>query len=364
MGSRFGRNGSAMIYYVTTERFSSTIRYFLRGFPEARQWLKSLTYEELFFERAGPIGHYIFTDFDRLSRYELECLASFAASLEKSAPEAQILNHPLRVLERLPLLVALKGAGINDFTATRIDCGERPPRYPAFIRAEDGYGGPETDVLLDDAAFDLALAELRQRGLPLRGRISVGYAGERGVDGFFRKYGAFNIAGRILPHHIQRNRGWVVKKDIADHDWTIPRDRTDRLTEIAVAEEFDFVRDNPHRQILAKAFSIAGIDFGRVDYGIVAGRVQIYEINTNPSLPGQAKSDQRDTVRAVTRPRMIEALRALDTPPLRSGRIRFTERRPKAHDSRMPRWRLPASLARRFLDYFRFRNDQMAASQD
>ena len=341
-----------MIYYVATERFSTTIRNFLTGFPEARQWLKSLTYEELFFERAGPVGHYIFTDFDRITRYEIECLASFAASLEKLVPEAHILNHPLRVLERLPLLVELHRKGINDFTANRIECGERPPSYPAFIRAEDGYGGPETDLLRDDAGFDLALAGLQDRGLPLRGRIAVGYAGERGADGFFRKYGAFNIAGAILPHHIQRNRGWVVKKDIADLDWTIPRDRSDRLTELAVTEEIDFVRDNPHEQTLARAFSIAGIDFGRADYGIVNGRVQIYEINTNPSLPGRAKSDQRDAVRAVTRPRMIEALRALNTPYVGSGRIRFTERQPKAHPSRVPRSRLPASLVRRVLDHF------------
>ena len=43
---------------------------------------RSLTYEELFFERAAPIGHYIFTDFDRLSRYEVECAAAFARALQ------------------------------------------------------------------------------------------------------------------------------------------------------------------------------------------------------------------------------------------------------------------------------------------
>ena len=80
-----------MIYYVATERFSSTINRFLRAHGKALGGcLASLTYEELFFERAGPIGHYIFTDFDRLSRYELECAASFAMALEKAAPEARI----------------------------------------------------------------------------------------------------------------------------------------------------------------------------------------------------------------------------------------------------------------------------------
>jgi hypothetical protein len=179
-----------MIYYVATERFSSTVRRFLKSHGKTLGGiLKSLTWEELFFERGGPIGHYIFTDFDRLSRYELECAAAFALALEKAAPEARILNHPLRALERFPLLVALHKAGINDFTATRLEAGERPPKYPVFIRAEDGYGGPETDVLSNDAEYDAALAELARRGLPLRGRIAIGYAAERGRAATSRSMG-------------------------------------------------------------------------------------------------------------------------------------------------------------------------------
>src|SRR5262249_29699715 len=151
----------------------------------------SLTWEELFFEQAGPVGHYIFTDFDRLSRYELDCAAAFAQGLAAAAPNARIFNHPARVLERYPLLVALRKAGINDFPATRLEAGARPPRFPVFIRAEDGFAGPETDVLNDEKEYDAALAELAHRGLPARGRLAIGYAAERSPDGFFRKYAAF-----------------------------------------------------------------------------------------------------------------------------------------------------------------------------
>ena len=31
-------------------------------------------------------------------------------------------------------------------------------------------------------------------------------------------------------------------------------------------------------------FAIARIDYGRIDYGIVGGRPQVYEINTNPTV--------------------------------------------------------------------------------
>lgn len=343
-----------MIYYVATERFSSTVRHFLRAVPQAAKVLKPLTYEELFFERAGPIGHYIFTDFDRLTRFELECAASFCVELAKVAPQARILNHPLRSLERFPLLIALHKAGINDFTAIRVETGARPAAYPAFIRAEDGYGGPETDLIGSDDEYDRAVQSLADRNLPARGRIAIGYAAERREDGFFRKYGAFNIGGQILPHHIQRNKAWVVKKDIVEHDWTIQRDHADRVTESAIAEEIAYVRDNPHREILARAFAIANIDFGRIDYGIVNGRVQVYEINTNPSMPGRMKQDARAAIRQMTRPRMLEALALIDTPSRFAGRVRFSDPRPRMHDVRVPRWTLPASLLRRAADRFHF----------
>lgn len=155
-----------MIYYISTERFSTTVRYFLKDHPrETRSLLKSITYEEVFFERAAPVGHFIFTDFDRLSRYEIECAAALARSLSEAVPSVRILNHPLRALERYPLLIALKKAGINNFTATRIEAGEPPTEYPVFIRAEDGYGGPETDLIYNADQYNAAVSALYRRGL-------------------------------------------------------------------------------------------------------------------------------------------------------------------------------------------------------
>lgn len=336
-----------MIHYLVTERFASTIRRYVRGNPAVANRIRLKTYEELFFEGAAPVGHYIFTDFDRLTRFEIECAAIFARELRRHAPEARILNHPLRALERFPLLVALHRAGVNSITATRIESGDRPPAYPVFIRAEDDCRGPETDILRDDAAFDAALDDLERRGLPRKGRIAIGYASECGEDGFFRKYGAFRIGDRILPHHLQRNRSWVVKRDVPKREFTTDRNAADRLAEAAVAEEFAFVRDNPHEEVLRKAFDIGGIEFGRADYGVVDGKVVIYEINTNPTMPLGEKSDHRDHIRAIARPRMTEAFLALDTPLADQGRrIGFSIPKPKSSDTRFPVRSLPGSLAR------------------
>ncbi len=340
-----------MIFYLATERFSSTVRHFLdRNREELRGVLALLTYEELFFERAGPIGHYIFTDFDRLSRYELESAAAFADALLVAAPEARILNHPLKVLERYPLLVALHSAGINGFVATRIECGERPPRYPVFIRAEDGYGGPETDLLNNDEEFDAALADLTRRGLPRRGRIAIGYANERAADGYFHKYGAFNIGGRIVPSDLTYGPSWVVKIRVTANEWAKGRDDTYGTSEAGASGELRYIVDNPHEEILSRAFAIAGIEFGRADYGVVDGHVQIYEINTNPHLPVRERTDARAERYAILRRGLLDAFKAIDKPINARGRIRFVAARPRAHNLHWPRRRLPTSLMRRIVD--------------
>lgn len=345
------RLAETMIFYVATERFSSTVRHFLdRNRAELRGVLALLTYEELFFEGAGPIGHYIFTDFDRLSRYELESAAAFAEALLAAAPEARILNHPLKALERYPLLVALHRAGINDFVATRTECGERPPRYPVFIRAEDGYGGPETDLIKNDEEFDAALADLARRGLPRRERIAIGYANERAADGYFHKYAAFNIDGWIIPGDLTYGQSWVVKIRVTANEWAKGRDDAYGTSGTGAARELRYILDNPHRDALARAFAVAGIDFGRADYGVVDGRVQIYEINTNPHLPVRERTDARAERYAVVRRGLLEALKSVGKPLHARGRIRFSATRPRAHNLHWPRRRLPVSLIRRALD--------------
>lgn len=342
-----------MIYYVSTERFSDTARHFLKDHrEETRGLFSSISYEELFFERRAPIGHYIFTDFDRLSRYELECAAALAAALQKATPDAHILNHPLKSLERFPLLVALNEAGINDFNAIRIECRDRPSAYPVFIRAEDGYGGPETDLLHNDDQYDAAIDGLSKRGLPLRGRIAIGFANECSSDGYFHKYGAFNVYGRLVPHDLHFGKSWAVKffddtNDLVSHDEEYSESNE------GVARELEYMRSNPHQEVLRRAFAIAGIDFGRADYGVMNNRVQIYEINTNPHLPYTRRTTNRMERREIVLAGLLAGFKAINTPIDASGLVNFALPRPKAHSLHWPRRRLAASLARRAINQLR-----------
>lgn len=341
----------SLIVYVSTERFSTPARRLRNNLPlRDRHKMRHLSYEELFFERAGPVAHYIFTDFDRLSRFQMECVAAFVAALRRSAPEARVLNDPLAALERTPLLVALHRSGLNDFAVTRLDTGEMPERYPVFVRAEDGYAGPETNLIHDSSELTRTLAELRMRGLPLKGRIAVGFAAEAGQDGLFRKFAALKIGGEIFAYHLHRSKHWVVKRNFPLFDGADSATDDLQHTEEAEAEVLEYVRTNPHARQLERVYDIAGIEFGRVDYGIVAGRLQTYEINTNPNAP---KPESANARLAVIRPKIASALESLDTPISVRGRVRFDISRPRVHDLPLPRRKLLTSIARRISDRVR-----------
>ena len=326
-----------MIHYVATERFRGAAASLPR-LAGMKPHIRVHSYEELFFERGGSIGHYIFSDLDRLSRYEIENLERFARALQRAAPEAKILNRPIAFLARFPLLLALHRAGINAFSAVRLDTGERPKAFPVFLRTEDGHLGPESDLLRDDQEFDDALAALGREGKPRRGRIAIGFNGEPGADGRYRKYGAYSIGGRIVADELFVSDQWAVKDAVAIRG---PEE---------IAEELSYARDNPHVEALRPVFALAGVDYGRVDYGFSGGRLQVYEVNTNPHVPGYRPVGDRAERRALVGKAFAEALLALDGPPLPRGRVHFDEVRPGAHDRRFPRRRLPQSLARRLAD--------------
>ncbi len=328
-----------MIYYLATDRFSFTVKWLLEDLSELRGLLRCLTYEELFYERRGPLGHCIFTDIDRLTRPERETARNFADALRAAEPRARIFNDPALALDRVALLAALHRAGINDFTAERLDVCERPSRYPVFLRTEDGHSGPETGLINDDAAFDAALGDLRARGLPLRGRIAVGFGAKPGADGRFRRHSAYKIGGRVFADELFISREWAVKDKVAE--WG---------GEEAV-EELEFVRANPHREALERAFAAGHIDFGRTDYGVVDGRIQVFEINTNPTFALRFTTEARAEMRGLVRRMIADAFQALDTPLGMGGRVAFSIAGQSAHRFHRPRgWRMLKSVARRIGD--------------
>jgi hypothetical protein len=292
-----------MILYICRNLHRYTIDRFLPVLPPERQgMLDVLTYETIFSTRRIPPAHLVFTDFDRLSQYELEIAANAAEQMRADCPAARIFNHPARFLQRHELLERLWQMGINPFRSVRLELPLHELSYPVFLRRESDASGPETDLIPDRTTLEAALDDFSARGIPLRGRLAVEFHTRPEADGMYRKYGAFRLGDRILPHHVQVSDRWIVKSN------------SSHRTAQHATEEIDYVLTNPHEAQLRRIMDIACADFGRIDYTLVDGRIVVFEINSNPLFPGIDKDDVRQVRRQIVRERLIEAFAAVDTP--------------------------------------------------
>ncbi|HEY6904140.1 MAG TPA: hypothetical protein VI216_07510, partial [Candidatus Acidoferrales bacterium] len=85
--------------------------------------------------------------------------------------------------------------------------------------------------------------------------------------------------------------------------------------------ELEYVQSNPHAEWLRETFALANIRYGRIDYGLLDGKPQVWEINTNPTIvrrpeAGPIPEEQRrmrDPVRQVFFPSLHSALEAIDS---------------------------------------------------
>jgi len=267
--------------------------------------IELLDYDQLFASRALPRAAYVFTDLDRLAPWDLELAAAVYRDL--AAAGLPVLNDPARAKTRFALLRALYQAGVNEFNAYRLDEGVRPARYPVFLRRGAGHGHPASGLLQDWDAAQREVASALASGIPESSLLLIEYAAEPACPGVFRKLALSRIGPRYLPQVCVHDSHWLVKYGKIG---------------IATPELYDderrILRENPFAEPVRRAFEIAGIEYGRADFGLVGGRVQIYEINTNPTLkPGPPHpSAQRAENLRLAWTQHVAAFRELDPGPL------------------------------------------------
>ena len=255
-----------------------------------------MSYDALFAEQDAPAATYIFCDHERLSDLDLVTAAEAADAL--AAAGMPVLNHPARVKIRYALLRALHDAGINDFDCYRADGQPRPARFPVFVRAEAMHDAPETGLLENQQALDAALQNLVAKGRPLRGLLVIEFAGEAVKPGLFRRWGVFGIGGTIS-----------LTQCVSQDSWNVKHGTMGLASEDLYRDDDDAVRSNRYADVVGHAFQIAGIDYGRADFGLLNGLVQIFEINTNPYF---AKPEPHPSaVRTATDAFAVERLMAM-----------------------------------------------------
>jgi hypothetical protein len=308
-----------MIHFVTTRDHAYTLKHLVERLGRGR--CRVHHYERLFQRRRLPAGTWIFTDHERLSAYELDLAARVAARLEKGG--ARILNHPARVLRRFDMLAALKQAGINQFSAWRAETLPRPHSFPVFIRNEYDHDAADPALIADQAALDSRLAELQARGHSLVGKLVVEYSGEEVCPGVWQRLQTYFIGGAVIAHTNVIDFRWHVK-DAGE----LKRVESHPQFERFLANEHEFISKNLYAETLRRAFELARIDYGRADFALVAGRPQIYEINTNPNHARHAElfrgiHPRRAVIQKFSEDAVERALLATDSPGI--GRIRIKD---------------------------------------
>lgn len=259
-------------------------------------------YGAAFSLRMLPRATYVFTDLDRLAYADLALAAELYRILK--AGGARVLNDPARAQSRYGLLRCLFESGVNSFDAYRVEDRMQPERWPVFLRCEGGHEPPISDLLNDWGEVSHAVDRAISTGYPLQSLLIVEYAAEPALPGLYRKLATFRVGDASFADCCVHQDHWMVKygkSGIAPHE--------------LYEDELRIAQENPHKDIITRAFSLAQIEYGRADFGLVDGKPQIYEINLNPTIgfPTEHPDPTRSLTYAVVKSNYLAALAELDT---------------------------------------------------
>jgi len=219
-----------------------------------------------------------FVDMDRLGKIELAEATRVYHQLKGAG--VPVFNNPTKVLTRLSLLKELAQRGYNDYDAYHYGDWDKVTAFPVFVREGSGHEGPLSGLLnskeelkekLDDLA---AKPEVRTDDL-----IIIQYCAEEYREGIFKKYSVYRIGDLMVPSTPVTEDNWTVKYGPEG-----PLCNEDDF-ELIVEE----IKEKKFVEEMREVFDIANITYGRIDFSLVNGRPQIYEINTNPMLTFELK---------------------------------------------------------------------------
>jgi len=259
-----------MVTYLVKRRFREPIELFLGGWGRALAGrFRVVEYEALEELTEVAAGICVFADLDRLDPAERAAAASLHAQLAGSA--ARPLNDPSAFRGRHELLVHLHELGVNRHRSHRASETRRVERFPVFVRYENEHWGAISPLLRSQRELDRALAGAALLHPRADDLLIVEFTDTRSPDGLYRKYSALVVDGLVLPRDLVFERSWM-QKDIAE------------VTPETIAEERRYLEESPHAEELRRIARLAGVAYGRIDYGLLDGELQVWEANTNPIL--------------------------------------------------------------------------------
>ncbi|MGR3323431.1 MAG: hypothetical protein ACU0DK_16040 [Pseudooceanicola sp.] len=284
---------------LTTAQYRTTFREMRRRAPRHGYRISLLSYEAAVRRRFLPAGAAILTDFERLSPGWLELAARLRVRI--TATGAPVLNDPARFLPRAAFLRRLHAAGLNRFTCHLPALGERPDRFPVFLRTMAAHRGVIGDLLHDGEAAEAALEAALEAGHTLSDLAFVEYADTRADEaGVYRKQSAYVIGDHVVPGPTVSERHWVAK------DGTRGASSAEFY-----ADELAALDAYPHEGLARRVRDLCGMGFGRLDFAADRAGAAVFEWNTNPYIrfPGRHPDPSRRRTEAEIERRLHTALR-------------------------------------------------------
>lgn len=212
----------------------------------------------------------IFCDIERFPPEKLSIPRNLYNRIAAEQPR-KVLNNPWKVLQRFELLKNLHEAGINTFDIHRPSLNGEQVRYPVFIRNELDHCGPVSGLIHNESELQNQLKTAKPKRPAPFSPMVVEYCDARTTDGRYHKYGAFYLGNKVVPRHLFFSNHWMVKGT------------TDQLPQ-DISTENDYISNNHFAEQLATAFKIANIEYGRADFVSTPRGIEVFEINTNPTV--------------------------------------------------------------------------------
>lgn len=290
-----------MIIHLATEAGRRTLAHVSSRTRPLGSPVQVVLYGEIPHRTTWPRGLYLFTDMERANPAETAWAVRLHEALQAHRGCVGTLNHPTDHLKRFDLLRTLHRQGVNGFDVYRADDLGPDLRFPAFLRYTDKHIGPLTDLLHNRAELEAALARLVAQGHPIGRLLAVEFLDTSDAQGVFTKYGAFRFGPHVVAGHM-----------FASHSWNAKRESDRRR--LVGGREVAWLREFPERDQVLAAFEVARLEYGRMDYAMLDGRIQVWEINDNPSMGStffKRRWFTRTRARAMMRPKRKAALRDL-----------------------------------------------------
>jgi hypothetical protein len=268
--------------------------------------VRSESYDWLLRRRTLPRATYIFTDRERMDSWQIKTFQHYYNYINRLGDGYRAINNPGKMMNRRALLRTLYSRGLNPFNVYAVTERRAPERYPVFIRNEYDHGKPLTGLLQTPEELNGALHALAEQGCPEDGLLITEYCARPLEGDLFRKLSSYRVGNQLFFFGTVHQRDWLVKYGTLNS-----------ATQAMYEDELSMIAENACREQLLAMFTAGQIEYGRADFGLVDGRVVLYEINTNPNTqPPTEKhpnATRRQSIEAGWK-KYCEALHQVDTP--------------------------------------------------